>query len=540
MFAVQHFWRNTLVWPWSSAPVDFAFFLCAYLIVFRRPTLRGMALSSLAIALAFFCRPPDAVFLVLIYGAGVLALETQNERFRAILYLVISMGAITALVTADYIYVFGGIITPYMKHVAGIGFSITNFPLKVYQIFLDGNLMTMGNPAGVLSAMPWLVLVVPGAAVIFRCSRLRAMALFTAMLGMVCFYMSLNGMTPSNFWNYHGYRYITWCVPFTLLLAYLTVSRAWKLLGWRSTLAGVVPVVIFPLALGWQSTVIDQVLPTSKDGATGSSVGGMRMANSDAGHVLRVSAEMTPTLIDGIRLEFARPLDYPVDGSASARATVAADGRAISRWRDYIVRQDNVSTVSVSFINSIGSKQPLSRVDVMLEGIENIRVTKLTAMRAQFRPFGYLQRVEHTVAQLIRQERITAYRFPTQLDLTGSAAGVPDGLMDYAIDCHLPSSIRHDVADLELLVDGGAHGKLATHSRGLNWDKLVFLPGFTKDNIREPRRQMFLRLADVPDQFDDVTLLFKLVNPDARLTLVGLDPSGQQLFVKDIDKFERR
>jgi hypothetical protein len=49
--------------------------------------------------------------------------------------------------------------------------------------------------------------------------------------------------------------------------------------------------------------------------------------------------------------------------------------------------------------------------------------------------------------------QISAYRLQTSRDLTGIISRIPDGLLDSAINCDIPVSIRHDVEDVELLVN---------------------------------------------------------------------------------------
>src|SRR5258708_22084236 len=103
----------------------------------------------------------------------------------------------------------------------------------------------------------------------------------------------------------------------------------------------------------------------------------------------------------------------------------------------------------------------------------------------------------------------------TPWDLTGSAAGVPDGQQDFGIDCDVPSGVKTRLADMEVLLhSGNVNGKWATHSRGMNWDKLVFVPGYVEDNLRSPHPQIITRLPEILKTSDKFTILFKLPERD--------------------------
>src|SRR5258708_9678946 len=118
VFAPKLLWEWTLIVPWNSIPVIFVSFLCVYLIVFRKPSLRSMGVCSVAIGCAFFCRPWDALFLGILYAAGLYMLATWKERIKAAAFLVSSLLLVTLAVAAAYLVVFGTIFSPYMKRLS--------------------------------------------------------------------------------------------------------------------------------------------------------------------------------------------------------------------------------------------------------------------------------------------------------------------------------------------------------------------------------------------------------------------------------------
>ena len=527
----KYFWIWTLTVPWNVIPVAFVAFLLVYLIVFRQPTVRKMQICGIAIAGAFFCRPWDAFFLAILYSGGLYVLDTWRERFRAAAVLVSSITLVALLIIADYMVVFGAPYNPYMRGLATQGMSFAHYPFKIYQIFLDSNVISTSSPSALLDRMPWLVLIVPGALLLIRRYGVPAIAWITAATTMTGFYLSANGMIPSQFWDYWGYRYLACWAPYTVLLSYLSITRAWRTLGWKTVTGGFAAGFLLLGIVGWQPVVVAQWPSTS-----GFKTDVLAIKKQMIDKTLLVSVRFPkPTTMDGLRLRFERGLMVPMETAGSTRASVKADGRPlITPWTEVVVHQEKDSgTLTIFFVNSRVSQEPTSQLDLKFEGIDNDTLTTVTAIRARFHPFGYVSYKYDRVARRVLAAEVTAYLVPTPWDLTGSAAGIPDGQIDFAVDCKLPSSVRHRLADMEILLhSGNLGGKWATHSRGMNWDKLVFMPGYVEENLRN--HPQITNLADTLRRTDKFTILFKLPEPDRGLplTLIGLDRDGQEVFEK--------
>ena len=525
VFAQSYFWVNTLTPPWNSVPVSFAIFVCTYFIVFRKVTQRGLSICGIAIACAFLCRPWDALFLMMLFAAALFELRSWRERIRATLPLAIGLFAGILLVAIDYLIVFGTLMSPYVKQHLNMGFSLFNYPLRVYQIIFDGNLIAEGVHPSVFAKMPYLCLIFPGVALVIRRYGRRAVAWLFSITAMIGFYLSMNGLTPSNFWSYHGYRYLAFIVPFVVLFAYLSLTRAWRILGWKATLAGLAAGVFVPVVLGEKVVAVDPGMPAA-------------FSKQVEGKTLHVTLQwLRPAELDGIRMQFDRSFSVPVDSSISPadRVTLEENGQQETLFHDFVVEQEPNGTVTIVFPQSV--RAPLSRVDATFNGVDNDSLSAVTSIKADFQPFGYFVHVLHVLNRLRLDFEIRARLVSTPWDLTGSVAGVPDGQLDFAIDCDLPSADKEGLTDLEIQVGtGGLAGKWATHNRGMNWDKLAFARGYVEDDVKAQHPPQLIAFTEILNSSGKFTILFKLPESYRKvpLTLVGLDRQGQELFEKQI------
>lgn len=525
VFAQSYFWVNTLTPPWNSVPVSFVIFVCAYLIVFRKVTVGSLAICGFAIAVAFLCRPWDALFLMMLFAAGLFELGTWRERIRATSTLALGLFVAVFIIAIDYLTVFGTLMSPYVKQHLDMGFSLSNFPLRVYQIVFDGNLIAEGVHPAVFAKMPYLSLILPGVALVIRRFGRRAVAWLVSMAAMICFYLSMNGLTPSNFWSYHGYRYLTFFVPFAVLFAYLSLTRAWRELGWKATLAGLAAGVLVPAVVGEKAVAVDPGMPVA-------------FSNQVEGKTLHFALQLLqPTALDGVRLQFDKSLAIPVDSSISPpdRVMLEENGRPESLFHDFVVEQEPNGTVTIVFPQSV--RTLIFRLDATFNGIDNDSLSAATPVKAEFQPFGYFLHVLHVLNRLRLNSQVAARLVSTPWDLTGSAAGVPDGQPDFAIDCDLPGEEKQGLTDLEIRISSSnLTGKWATHSRGMNWDKLAFARGSVEAGLKTQHPPQLITLADVLNGSGKFTILFKLPEPYRKipLTLVGLDRQGQELFEKEI------
>jgi hypothetical protein len=75
--------------------------------------------------------------------------------------------------------------------------------------------------------------------------RWPALAVVSSQLGTVIYFLAFNDYWITNVFKFGNIRYWLWLLPFLWLYTYLTVTRAWRSLGWIATCA----LIAAPLAV---------------------------------------------------------------------------------------------------------------------------------------------------------------------------------------------------------------------------------------------------------------------------------------------------
>ena len=238
-----------------------------------------------------------------------------------------------------------------------------------------------------LPQMPWLLLSIPGIALLARYTNAKSWFLMGAIAICLVFYISFNAQAPSNTFNFHGYRYFMWVFPYLGLCAYLTLTRAWAGLGIRKTLAGISAGILFALVVGWTEDVVATVSATKKQ-----NVGDVvQLFEPDA---RRFSSEVSlsePTSADGMQLVFSKSPSINMQTSSEwQNFSLTIDGKKQLIYRDYnLYQSDNV--VYVSFRNPINHTGQFQKALFQYQMTDYPVLDKVIVLKKEFKLFSFLR-----------------------------------------------------------------------------------------------------------------------------------------------------
>jgi hypothetical protein len=380
-------WSNALIVPWNLIPVFFGAYLTIWLLIFNVADFRKLAIVSLAIAFAFFCRPPDILFLGILYLAGLKDLKSLKAKLQGAAILAVPCSLVLATILFTKWRIFHSLLSPYDITHAGIGFSLHDLPFKFYLVFIDGSPIYGYKELMLLRQMPWLLLIIPGIVLLARFTNAKSWFLMGAIAMCLIFYISFNAQAPSNTFNYHGYRYFMWIFPYLGLCAYLTLTRAWARLGKQRTLAGVSAGILFILVVGWREDVVATVSAAEK-GSVGSV---LQFFEPDA---RRFSSEVSlseSTYADGIQLVFSTvPSRNMLVSSEWQSFNLTIDGKKQSLYHDYnLYQSDNV--VYVSFRNLINQTGQFQTALVQYQMTDPPVLDRVNVLKKEFEFFSLVK-----------------------------------------------------------------------------------------------------------------------------------------------------
>jgi len=381
-------WSDSLIVPWNLIPVFFAAYLASWLLVFNKADFQKLWIASVAIALAFFSRPPDVLFLGLIYLAGLTDLKTAKEKMRGAMILIVPCSAVLAIVLISKWAIFHSLLSPYDLGIRNQGFSLYDLPFKFYVVFFDGLPIHGYKESMLLPQMPWLMLCIPGMLLLGKRTRGKSWFLMASIVVCLTIYISFNAQVPSNTFDYAGYRYFVWVFPYLGLCAYLTLTRSSTAVGRRKTVVGIVAGVLIGLIVGWKEIVVATVSPATPLAGNVSQI-----YNSD---LKKFSSEISlpaSAAANGLRIVFSRTPSINMQVSADwHHFSLVLDGKDQTLYKDYNLYQlDNV--VYVSFRNAINQTGKFRTAVFQYDKTEEPLLDRVLIVRKRFAPFAFSKRL---------------------------------------------------------------------------------------------------------------------------------------------------
>jgi len=223
---------HCLIVPWNTLPAYAAIYLSIYFLLIARPSLWQFAMCALAGGIAIFSRPNEIIALAAIYGFALLNVNGKS-RLWAFIFFAATLVTVGLVTISLNFYFYGRPTSPYM-HGESQKFSISNYGVKLYQLFCDGAFLTgnAGLPRGtrttqILERFPYFLLLLPGAVYLVRSRGPIIYGVFLAIILSVGFYLTYNMVnSPTYFWSYGSYHYFWWIIPWLGFFSYLTFRQA--------------------------------------------------------------------------------------------------------------------------------------------------------------------------------------------------------------------------------------------------------------------------------------------------------------------------
>ncbi len=190
------------------------------------PTARRLvALGALA-ALVALARPADAAVPFAI-GMGLL-LSIRLER-RALAAAAIGAGVPLLLYGALHLAIYGPRASDYMRLQAAIGANFADLGWRATTLFLDPAPWFPGS-AGLLRALPWVVIGLAGALFLIgapseRPARRFVAAIAVAMAACCCVLAAYVELLPTGLWRYDNIHYFKWMLPLLALFGWALATR---------------------------------------------------------------------------------------------------------------------------------------------------------------------------------------------------------------------------------------------------------------------------------------------------------------------------
>jgi hypothetical protein len=382
-------WFNSLIIPWNLIPVFFAAYLATWLLVFNKANFIRLWIVSLAIALAFFARPPDVLFLGIIYLAGLIDLKSAKEKIQGLMIFIFPCLFFLAIILISKWAIFHSLLSQYDINACNIGFSLHDLLFKFYLIFFDGSPICGFRELMLIPQMPWLLLCIPGIIILARHTNAKSWFLMASIMLCLTIYISFNAQVPSSTFNYHGYRYFMWVFPWLGLCAYLTLTSFFKgIAGWK-TIVGILVGVLVALTIGWKESVVATISPGVKQNV--GEVYELYNLNSR-----RFSSEISLpilTLADGIKIVFSKVPSRNMQVSAEwHNFDLIVDGRKQVLYHDYNLYQSG-DVVYVSFRNPINQTGKFQKAFFQYDNTDFSAIDKIYILRKEFKLFGFFQKM---------------------------------------------------------------------------------------------------------------------------------------------------
>jgi hypothetical protein len=213
--------------PWNSIPCHALLYVGAYVLLFRRRSGADYVIAGAAAGVSFLCRSVAPLFFLPLLAARILGEKEMQERLRGAGLFALAFLPFPALLAGAHWAIFGGLVSPYMRNEARVGFSISNLAYKLYLMLVDVRPVYPAEARTLLNQFPWLLVVGPGVLAALQRERAAVAALLGSMALAFGFYSTYNNFTAAKIFEYLMVHYIVWIFPLLALFAYLTLRTAW-------------------------------------------------------------------------------------------------------------------------------------------------------------------------------------------------------------------------------------------------------------------------------------------------------------------------
>lgn len=397
--------RDVLVTPWNTIPIHGCFCLMATWIVFEKISLRKLMLSALFVGYGLYCRPSDAFFLALLYGIGVLCLPIWRDRIISIFAIGLSCAFFLSATLLVNLHLFGTWLPPYINLVKAVGFDWTNLGFKIYQLFIDGSVLT-GNAAlypsseisCILKLAPWLLLSLPGLVALSLKIGWRFGAFLFCALAYLTFYLGFNPVgNAAHFWSYVLYHYFWILLPWAGLATYATLRLAPKVLSPRLFVCLAIIPTIGVFFISFETRVRDVVLIDGARTVVRTTESSSPLVGAD---ITQVDSEWAICLTYGTGVRMPGLRIFPA-GAANQNYTVAgkellvdlfADGKKLLPWQDYVISQ-NSKCINILFMNCAVRETSAKILFIVFKQIPAAKITHVETLSLAWSPGRALKRI---------------------------------------------------------------------------------------------------------------------------------------------------
>jgi hypothetical protein len=229
--------RDNLVIPWSTVPRHAAMYILAWLAIFRNADPMYPRFSGFCLAVIYAVRPGDVLFALPLLAVPLMVAVRERRVTLFVKRFALAAGPIVVAVHLfNYLVYAAAFPRAYAAAVASVGFNLRFIPAKAFSMFVNPQVL-YGEPYSLVAAFPYLLLVLPGAAVFIKRFRAAGVTIVASQALTLLYYLAYNDFGPGNVFRFLAVHYIVWLLPFCLFYAYLTLRLAWKELGILPTAA---------------------------------------------------------------------------------------------------------------------------------------------------------------------------------------------------------------------------------------------------------------------------------------------------------------
>jgi hypothetical protein len=241
--------QGNLVRPWTNIPTNAALMTLACLALAQQRDRRRSIVTGICAGLIFAVRPGDVLYAWPAMAALWLGCHSWREALQRARWFAAGAAPLAGIMLYYSFTIHGQLVSKaYAEATAHIGFGFASWNLKLYTFCVDG-FSLFGESRTLITVFPLLFLTLPGLAVFIKTLRWRGLAVALTQVGAVIYFLAFNDYWVVQAFQYHGIRYWLWLIPFIGLYAYLTLTVAWRSLGWIPTCL----LIAVPLAV-WGTT----------------------------------------------------------------------------------------------------------------------------------------------------------------------------------------------------------------------------------------------------------------------------------------------